>query len=61
MKAFSVCKKLWEAQMVNTTGANLMKNLVSLAGVLNRFSSARYFRPAALYLINKKGVYFFYT
>jgi hypothetical protein len=44
----------WEAQMVSTTGGNLMKNLVSLAGILNRLSSARYFRPAVLHLINKK-------
>jgi hypothetical protein len=46
---------LWEAQMVSTTGGNLMKNLVSLAGVLNRLSSARCFRPLVRYLINKKG------
>jgi hypothetical protein len=36
-----------------------MKNLVSLAGVLNRLSSARYFRPAVLYLVDKKGRLFF--
>jgi len=38
-----------------------MKNLVSLANVLNRLSSARYFRPAVLFLSIKKGVYFSYT
>lgn len=38
-----------------------MKNLVSLAGVLNRLSLGRYFHPAVLFLSIKKGFYFSYT